>query len=159
MLGLIHLALYSRQRTEIRGQRTAIFRIRKAQVGRKKPEVGGRLTDDGNQTKHLNQRPMTKQIAAGLWCWVKKDFFGFAWKMRWSYLPPVFSAEPGNRLIGGPRVILQTIIKVGVDKIPSCDHIHNRIVEAVQLFTQKGQPVAENCWELLINDRCLKGEM
>jgi len=62
----------------------------------------------------------------------------------WCILPPVFPVEPGKRLNGGPRVILQTIIKVGVDKITSCDHIQNRIVDAVQLFTQKGQPVAEN---------------
>jgi hypothetical protein len=40
-------------------------------------------------TKHLNQRPLTGQIAARLWCWIKNDFFGMARELRLSYLPPL----------------------------------------------------------------------
>jgi hypothetical protein len=45
--------------------------------------------DRNMPTKHLNQRPLTGQIASRLWCWIKNDFFGIAREMRWSYLPPL----------------------------------------------------------------------
>ena len=40
--------------------------------------------------------------------------------------------------------VMQLLEKDGVDEIMGCDHIHAKVVEAVQLFTQKEKPVAEN---------------
>ncbi len=40
--------------------------------------------------------------------------------------------------------VMELLEKDGVDKIMGPNHIHNKVVEAVQLFTQKEKPVAEN---------------
>jgi anti-anti-sigma regulatory factor len=40
--------------------------------------------------------------------------------------------------------VMKLLEKDGVDLIIGRDHIHNKVVEAVQLFTQKEKPVAEN---------------
>jgi hypothetical protein len=39
---------------------------------------------------------------------------------------------------------MEMLEKDGVDKILGHDHIHDQVVDAVQLFTQKEKPVAEN---------------
>jgi hypothetical protein len=38
---------------------------------------------------------------------------------------------------------MEMLEKDGVDQIISRDHIHAKVVDAVQLFTQKEKPVAE----------------
>jgi anti-anti-sigma factor len=40
--------------------------------------------------------------------------------------------------------VMEMLEKDGVDQIIGGDHIHNKVVEAVQLFTQKAKPVAKN---------------
>ncbi len=40
--------------------------------------------------------------------------------------------------------VMEMLEKDGVDQIIGRDHIHNKVVEAVQLFTQKEKPDAEN---------------
>jgi anti-anti-sigma regulatory factor len=40
--------------------------------------------------------------------------------------------------------VMETLKKDGVDQIIGRDHIHNKVVEAVQLLTQKEQPEADN---------------
>jgi hypothetical protein len=42
------------------------------------------------------------------------------------------------------HAVMQLLEKDGVDKIIGHDHIHTKVAEAVQLFTQKEEPVAEN---------------
>jgi anti-anti-sigma regulatory factor len=42
------------------------------------------------------------------------------------------------------HAVMEMLEKDGVDKIIGRDHIHAKVVEAVQLFTQKEEPVAEN---------------
>ena len=40
--------------------------------------------------------------------------------------------------------VMEMLEKDGVDQIIGRDHIHAKVVDAVQLFTQKEKPVAEN---------------
>jgi high affinity sulfate transporter 1 len=42
------------------------------------------------------------------------------------------------------HAVMELLEKDGVDKIIGRDHIHDKVVDAVQLFTQKEKPVAEN---------------
>jgi anti-anti-sigma factor len=42
------------------------------------------------------------------------------------------------------HAVMQLLEKDGVDQIIGPDHIHNRVFEAVQLFTQKEKPVAKH---------------
>jgi hypothetical protein len=39
---------------------------------------------------------------------------------------------------------MEMLEKDGVDQIIGPDHIHNKVIEAVQLFTQKEKPAAKN---------------
>jgi len=39
---------------------------------------------------------------------------------------------------------MQMLEKDGVDQIIGRDHIHDKVVDAVELLTQKEKPVAEN---------------
>jgi len=46
-----------------------------------------------------------------------------------------------------PRVkheVMELLEKDGMDKIMGRDHIHNKVVDAVQWFTQKKKPVTKN---------------
>ncbi|MBT8368539.1 MAG: sodium-independent anion transporter, partial [Deltaproteobacteria bacterium] len=47
-------------------------------------------------------------------------------------------------LVRVKHAVMEMLEKVGVDQIIGRDHIHNKIVEAVQGFTQKEKPVADN---------------
>jgi MFS superfamily sulfate permease-like transporter len=40
--------------------------------------------------------------------------------------------------------VMEMLEKDGVDQIIGRDHIHAKVVDAVQLFTQKEKPVAKN---------------
>jgi anti-anti-sigma regulatory factor len=42
------------------------------------------------------------------------------------------------------HAVMEMLKKVGVDKIIGSDHIHEKVGDAVRLFTQKEEPVAEN---------------
>jgi anti-anti-sigma regulatory factor len=42
------------------------------------------------------------------------------------------------------HAVTEMLEKDGVDQIIGRDHIHDKVFEAVQLFTQKQQPVARN---------------
>jgi hypothetical protein len=42
------------------------------------------------------------------------------------------------------HAVMEMFEKDGVDQIIGRDHIHDKVFEAVQLFTQKEKPVAEN---------------
>jgi MFS superfamily sulfate permease-like transporter len=42
------------------------------------------------------------------------------------------------------HAVMELLEKDAVDKIIGRDHIHAKVVEAVQLFTQKEKPVAKN---------------
>ena len=40
--------------------------------------------------------------------------------------------------------VMEMLKKVGVDRFIGHDHIHNKVFEAVQLYTQKKKPGAKN---------------
>jgi len=42
------------------------------------------------------------------------------------------------------HAIMEMLEKAGVDKIIGRDHIHDKVVDGVQLFTQKEEHVAES---------------
>jgi hypothetical protein len=42
------------------------------------------------------------------------------------------------------HAVMELLEKDGVDQIIGRDHIHDKVVEAVRLFTQNEKPVAKN---------------